>query len=77
MLGCREISLAFIPPVNHRETKSNSSRTSIAWPAISSNSRNYWSENQIFNPARTRLQRLDHSEYELVETQSVNAQTRS
>jgi hypothetical protein len=23
----------------------NSSRTSIAWPAISSNSRNYWSEN--------------------------------
>lgn len=33
--------------------------------------------NQIFNPARNRLQRLDHSEYELAETQSVGAQARS
>jgi len=33
--------------------------------------------NQIFNPARKRLQRLDHSEYELAETQSVRAQARS
>jgi fucose permease len=33
--------------------------------------------NQIFNPARNRLQRLDHSEYELDETQSVGAQARS
>ena len=33
--------------------------------------------NQIFNPARTRLQRLDHSEYELAETSSVAAQARS
>lgn len=33
--------------------------------------------NQIFNPARNRLQRLDHSEYELAETQSVAAQARS
>jgi fucose permease len=33
--------------------------------------------NQIFNPARNRLQRLDHSEYELAENQSVGAQARS
>jgi len=33
--------------------------------------------NQIFNPARNRLQRLDHSEYELAETQSVGAQAHS
>lgn len=33
--------------------------------------------NQIFNPARNRLQRLDHSEYELTETQSVAAPGRS
>jgi MFS transporter, FHS family, L-fucose permease len=33
--------------------------------------------NQIFNPARDRLQRLDHSEYELAETQSVGAQART
>lgn len=33
--------------------------------------------NQIFNPARNRLQRLDHSEYELAETPSVAAQARS
>ncbi|MBZ5687510.1 MAG: MFS transporter [Acidobacteriia bacterium] len=33
--------------------------------------------NQIFNPASNRLQRLDHSEYELAETQSVGAQARS
>ena len=33
--------------------------------------------NWIFNPARNRLQRLDHSEYELAETQSVGAQARS
>src|SRR5205814_9639906 len=33
--------------------------------------------NQIFSPARNRLQRLDHSEYELDETQSVGAQTRT
>ena len=33
--------------------------------------------NQIFNPARNRLQRLGHSEYELPETQSVGAQARS
>ena len=33
--------------------------------------------NQIFNPARNRLQRLDHSEYELAETQSVAAPGRS
>ena len=33
--------------------------------------------NQIFNPARNRLQRLDHSEYELAENRSVDAQARS
>jgi MFS transporter, FHS family, L-fucose permease len=33
--------------------------------------------NQIFNAARNRLPRLDHSEYELAETQSVGAQARS
>ena len=33
--------------------------------------------NQIFNPASNRLQRLDHSEYQLAETQSVGAQVRS
>ena len=33
--------------------------------------------NQIFNPARNRLQRLDHSEYDLAETPSVAAQARS
>jgi fucose permease len=33
--------------------------------------------NQIFNPARNRLQRLDHSGYELAENQSVGAQARS
>lgn len=33
--------------------------------------------NQIFNPARDRLQRLDHSEYELAETPSATAQARS
>jgi fucose permease len=33
--------------------------------------------NRIFDPARNRLQRLDHSEYESAETQTVGAQTRS
>jgi hypothetical protein len=33
--------------------------------------------NQIFNPARNRLQRLDQSEYEFAETQSVGGQARS
>jgi MFS family permease len=33
--------------------------------------------NQIFNPARNRLQRLDHSEYELAETRPVGPQARS
>jgi fucose permease len=33
--------------------------------------------NRIFDPARNRLSRLDHSEYELPETQTVGAQPRS
>ncbi len=33
--------------------------------------------NRIFDPARSRLQRLDHSEYELAETQTVGAQGRN
>ena len=33
--------------------------------------------NRIFDPARNRLQRLDHSEYESTETQAVGAQARS
>jgi fucose permease len=33
--------------------------------------------NRVFDPARNRLSRLDHSEYELPETQTVGAQPRS
>jgi fucose permease len=33
--------------------------------------------NRIFDPARNRLQRLDHSEYESTETEAVGGQGRS